>query len=258
VVGDRVGRRLAGGARVAGELVRFAWRAATRLTEIVRAGWHRRPGARSRDLEKLNRIPLPNLNSLHPEVRNLPRRELGVRSIPLDLIAGTAVAGPAQRGSDFKPLPAFRSTNWQGRMQRLRSAFDQLVTLPPIDVVKYRDRYWVEDGHNRVAAGLELGQIEVDAAVTEIVERGTTPSPAPESLASVLSGTADLRAAGAGRLSRTVSSPRNLEIDLQASQPGTRPDPPAAPGGASPSTGSTPSPSAVGDADDAAEEPATG
>ena len=223
MVGDGVGRRLAGGARVVGELVRFAWRAATRVSAIVGQAWQRRPGARSHHLDRLNRIPLPNLHGLHPGVRNLPRRELGVRSIPLDRIAGTAVAGPAQRGSDFKPLPAFRSSNWVGRMQRLRSALDQLVTLPPIDVVKYGGRYWVEDGHNRVAAGLELGQIEIDAAVTEIVERGAASSPAPESLAAVLSGTADLRAAGAGRHSRTVSSPRNLEIDLASSSPGTLP-----------------------------------
>jgi hypothetical protein len=234
VVRDGIGRRLAGGAHVVREFQRFAWRAAGRAAAIARGGWQRRPGARSRHLARLNRTPLPNLHDLHPGVRNLPRRELGVRSIPLDRIAGTAVAGPAQRGSDFKPLPAFRSTNWVGRMQRLRSALDGLVTLPPIDVVKYGDDYWIEDGHNRVAAGLELGQIEIDAAVTEIVQRGTASSPAPESLAAVLSGTADLRAAGAGRHSRTVSSPRNLEIDLASSSPGTQPstsDLRAAPGG---------------------------
>jgi len=218
VVAELVGRRILNRARGLGELARSLALGALRVLRGAREAWRRRPAARLRRLDRLNRIPLPNLRDLHPETRNLPRREQGIRSIPLDLIAGTAVAGPAQRGSDFKPLPAFRSTNWLGRMQRVRSALNRLATLPPIDAVEYDGRYWVEDGHNRVAAGLELGQIEVDAALTELVAPGAARSPAPASLAAVLSEGADLRAAGAGRRSSTVGESSGVGAALTGSQ----------------------------------------
>jgi hypothetical protein len=217
MVAGLVGRRLRSWTRALPEFARFASRALTGLLRTTRKLWRGRPGARVRRLERLNRTPLPNLHVLHPGARNLPQHQLGVRSIPIEQIAGTAVSGAAQRGSDFKPLPPFRTANWRGRMQRLRGAFNSLVILPPIDVVKYGGRYWVEDGHNRVAAGLELGQLEVDAAVTELVEPGVAPSPAPPSLAAVLSETADLRAAGAGRFSPTVTQSAGREIGLSNS-----------------------------------------
>ena len=49
-------------------------------------------------------------------------RELGLMSVPVDEIIGTAVMGPAQRGLDFQPLPPFRSKNWEARWQRIRRA----------------------------------------------------------------------------------------------------------------------------------------
>jgi hypothetical protein len=115
-------------------------------------------------------------------------------------IAGTAVAGLDQRGSDFKPLPPFRSQNWAARWQRIRGAIDRLEILPPIDVVRYPPggKYWVNDGHNRVAAALDVGQVEIDANVTELVPPGQNPSERPDNLAAVLTGTRSLRAAGRG------------------------------------------------------------
>jgi hypothetical protein len=219
VLGEQVGRRILGRARDLGEFARFAWRLLQPALASAGAAWRGRPGARRRRLARLSHVPLPNLHDLHPEAARLPRRELGIRSIPLDRIAGTAVAGPNQRGADFKPLPAFRSKNWLGRMQRVRAALNDLATLPPIDVVRYGDRYWVEDGHNRVAAGLELGQIEVDAAVTDLVRPGAAPSPVPTSLAAVLSEGADLRAAGAGRRSSTVGESTAWETPLTTADP---------------------------------------
>ena len=130
------------------------------------------------------------------------RRELGLRSIPLEEIVGTAVAGPAQRGSDFTPMRAFRTQNWEGRWQRINRAVDRLTILPPIDVIRAFDRYWIEDGHNRVAAALANGQVEIDATVTEL-RPPNAPSGAPvaTSLAPMLETSQELRSAGEGRFS---------------------------------------------------------
>ena len=162
--------------------------AAAGLARRVRKG---RPGFRRRrtDLE-----PLPNLYRVHPEARLAPVRELGLMTIPVEEVIGTAVEGPDQRGRDFKPLPAFRSPNWEARWQRLARATDRLASLPPIDVLKTAEGYWVTDGHNRVAIARENGQLDIDADVRAVILPGQAPLPPSGPLAPVLVDSAGLQA----------------------------------------------------------------
>lgn len=132
------------------------------------------PGMRVRRIRRLARRPLASLPDLYPESDRARPVVIGLRSLPVDQIRGTAVGGGDQRGGDFLPLKAFRGLNWQARWQRLRRALDQLVILPPIDVVKYADGYWVVDGHNRVALALYNNQQEIDASVVELVPPGAS------------------------------------------------------------------------------------
>jgi hypothetical protein len=169
--------------------------------------WRGRRGAKLDALDRRNRIPLRSLYADFPEARSHVRREVGLRSIPLDEIAGTAVAGGAQRGSDFKPMPAFRGQNWEARWHRLSRATNDLTILPPIDVMRFADRYWVEDGHNRVAAALRNGQVEIDAAVTDLRSpSATTTHSSSAPLAPMLEEGRELRAAGEGRFSAEAAS----------------------------------------------------
>lgn len=160
--------------------------------------WNERAGARVRRVRRLGSKPLPYLYDVHPEARRASPREIGLKTIGLDEIGGTAVGGAVQRGGDFLPLKPFRSLNWTGRWQRLRLAADRLTILPPIDVVRYAGRYWVVDGHNRVALGLYAGQVGIDANVVELVPPGGRPSERPASLAPVLTGSRSIRTAGEG------------------------------------------------------------
>jgi hypothetical protein len=127
---------------------------------------------RVRRIRRLAREPLPSLHELYPDIDRARPILIGLRSIPIDRIAGTAVAGGDQRGGDFLPLKPFRGQNWQARWQRLRKAQDALSILPPIDVEKFDGRYWVTDGHNRVALALYANQPEIDASVVELVAPG--------------------------------------------------------------------------------------
>ena len=169
------------------------------LAQDAARRWDERAGARVRRVRRMGAQPLASLYDLHPDARRASPREIGLKTIGLDEIAGTAVGGAVQRGGDFLPLKPFRSMNWTARWQRLRQAGDRLTILPPIDVVRYDDRYWVLDGHNRVALGLYAGQIGIDANVVELVPPGTRASERSGSLAAVLTGSQAVRAAGAGQ-----------------------------------------------------------
>ncbi|HET7684984.1 MAG TPA: hypothetical protein VFM19_01090 [Candidatus Limnocylindria bacterium] len=147
---------------------------------------------------------LPSLYDLHPHAATATRRPLGMRVVPIDRIVGTA-RHPSQNTDDFLPLPQLRGGNWRGRWQRLNRAMQQLVTLPPVDLLRVGRDYWVVDGHNRVAAARQNGVVGIDADVVELllpgVEASTRP---PHSVAGSMSGADELRQAASGRHTRTV------------------------------------------------------
>jgi hypothetical protein len=158
-----------------------------------------RPGMRVRRVRRMGAAPLEYLNTVHPDARSALPAQVGLRTIPVEKIAGTAVGGGDQRGGDFLPLKSFRGKNWAARWQRLNRAQDDLAILPPIEVVKYGDRFWVVDGHNRVALALYHGQPEIDATITELVPPGGRRTEPIVSLAPTIGGSRALRTAGSGQ-----------------------------------------------------------
>jgi hypothetical protein len=173
--------------------------------------WDERPGQRIRRVRRMAREVVPYLYDVYPEARQGIPRDLGMRTIGVDEIIGTAVGPPGQRGGDFLPLRPFRSQNWQARWQRMRQATDRLAVLPPIDVILYDGGYWVLDGHNRVAAALYSGQVAIDANVTELVPLGGTSHERAGSLASTLLDGRAVRTAGSGnRLARELDDDGRL------------------------------------------------
>jgi hypothetical protein len=178
-----------------------------------------RPGARVRRVRRLGHQPLPNLWEEHPGAHRAAIRELGLLSVPVTEIRGTAVAGPAQRGGDFLPLRERRGDDWHARWRRILDANERLESLPPVELIKFADAYWVVDGHNRVAAALYIGQVEIDAVVRELRLPGMPVEPKTP-IASVLEGSLDLRAAGEGRLTRTADRP----LDLESARPHEHPE----------------------------------
>jgi hypothetical protein len=158
------------------------------------------PGARVRRVRRMGSRPLARLDDVHPDARLALPVEIGLRTIDVTDIAGTAVAGGDQRGGDFLPLRPFRGRNWKARWQRLQMANDRLESLPPIEVVKFGGGYWVEDGHNRVALALYAGQIGIDADVTELITSGGVRTEPLGSLTASATGSSSVRAAGGGQV----------------------------------------------------------
>jgi hypothetical protein len=186
----------------------------------VERSWNERPGARVRRVRRLGREPLAYLYDGYPEARRARPVQVGTRTIDVEDVTGTAVGGGDQRGGDFLPLRPFRGGNWSTRWQRLRQAQDRLAVLPPIDVVKYADRYWVVDGHNRVALALYGGQLEIDANITELVPPGGQRTEPILSLAASAADSRSLRTAGSGhRPSDELSYDESPPLDSMDGEP---------------------------------------
>lgn len=156
-----------------------------------------------RQAQRRSRKVLPSLYQVHPQASVAQRRSLGVRTVPIDRIVGT-LRNPSQNTADFLPLPELRGRNWVGRWQRIRRAMDNLDVLPPVELVKVGDEYWVADGHNRVAAAKRLGAVAIDADVTELVIPGIESATETRSVSSTLFGSEELRQAASGHYSPTA------------------------------------------------------
>jgi nucleotide-binding universal stress UspA family protein len=98
-------------------------------------------------------------------------RALGVRTIELARIVGS-VGRASELDADFRVDN--RSKTEQQRYERVRKAMEDGKTLPPIVLYKLGYGYYVLDGNHRVAAAKALGQVEIEAEVTEFVPLGDT------------------------------------------------------------------------------------
>ena len=197
---------------------RFLRRSAGRLTDLlllvllfgrVRGALRRRKTGADRQ-RRMERDVLPSLLDRYPGATAAPRRPVGLRSVPLDRIVGT-MRHPSQNTADFLPLPRLRGANWRGRWQRITRAMDRLETLPPVDLVQVGDEYYVVDGHNRVAAALQAGGLEIDADVTQLLIPGVTQPGQARFDASSLIGTDEIRQAARGRKGRTIPTRDAIE-----------------------------------------------
>ena len=93
-------------------------------------------------------------------------RSVGLKVVPLDAIVGTV-----DRGRDFdrrfRPTSARVRTRWE----RIAEAMRRGESMPPVDLLKVGEIYFVRDGHNRISVARALGRTDIDAYVTEVITR---------------------------------------------------------------------------------------
>jgi nucleotide-binding universal stress UspA family protein len=106
----------------------------------------------------------------------LIQRNLGVRTIEVARIVGS-VDRCTELGMDFRPPTRRRRKHDEDRLNRVRRALESNAAMPAIDVYKLGFGYYVLDGHHRVAAALENGQVEIDANVVEYVPAADDQAP---------------------------------------------------------------------------------
>jgi hypothetical protein len=112
----------------------------------------------------------------------LPHADTMPRSLPrVELVAADDVVGTTRKPStltdDFLPPPAQRTAHWRHDFGRILDSLDNLSVLPPVDLLKVCGRYYVVDGHKRVAAARRV-RGTLDAIVVELhVPRCTGAAP---------------------------------------------------------------------------------
>ncbi len=99
-------------------------------------------------------------------LRSHQERDRGTQAIPVDSIVGS-VGRYRDFDRAFLPLEGADAARWQ----RLDIAVNELRLLPPIEVYKIGDVYFVSDGNHRVSVAKANGVISIDAHVTEIESR---------------------------------------------------------------------------------------
>ncbi|MGH2460726.1 MAG: universal stress protein [Chloroflexota bacterium] len=96
-------------------------------------------------------------------------RSLGIRTVEVARIIGS-VGRANELDETFRPTKKRRED--EARYQRILKLTESGDALPPVVLYKLGYGYYVLDGNHRVAAAKQLGQLEMDALVTEFVSLG--------------------------------------------------------------------------------------
>lgn len=111
-------------------------------------------------------IDLLSYDEVLKHLRLKGRVERGRQEIPLDKIIGS-VGRYTDFTRDFLPKKASDSQRWVS----VRMATESLKGVPPIEVYKVGEYYFVLDGNHRVSVARHNGQTHIEAYVTEVVTR---------------------------------------------------------------------------------------
>jgi len=93
----------------------------------------------------------------------------GLQEIPVDKIVGSAASGA--KAVDFDPAFLPLTPRLRDRWTRIYREMVEGAELPPIDVYRVGDGYYVIDGHHRVSVARSLGRPTITARVIDVKTR---------------------------------------------------------------------------------------
>jgi hypothetical protein len=93
------------------------------------------------------------------------------RSVGREVVALDAIVGTVDRDRDFDR--SFRPTSGRvrSRWENIAAATRRGEPMPPVDLVRIGEIYFVRDGHHRVSVARALGRRDIDALITEVTTR---------------------------------------------------------------------------------------
>ena len=94
-----------------------------------------------------------------------PVAQPGVRRQHITFIPLAWIMGSESRSDDFdnhfNPLKAHLVQRWVG----IAMARQNGVALPPVELIRDGDGYYVRDGHHRISVAKMLGQLDIEALI---------------------------------------------------------------------------------------------
>lgn len=146
---------------------------------------------------------LLSFDEVRDKLGGVGRQPRGVQEIPLDSIVGSV-----GRYNEFTRSFLPRSDSDEQRWAGVRVGVEGLAGLPPIEVFKLGEAYFVQDGHHRVSVARQLGATLIQANVIEVpIKVPLTPEDTPDEVIT--------KAAHAELLERTKLDKVRPEADIQ-------------------------------------------
>ncbi|HOL12978.1 MAG TPA: ParB/RepB/Spo0J family partition protein, partial [Bacillota bacterium] len=116
------------------------------------------------------RPAVKNFQEEYEKEKVVARRNLGVLEVEVDKIVGSV-----GRWRDFDRKFQLQTTHSPMRLRSIEAAMITGKELPPVDLYKIKDEYYIVDGNHRVAAARRLGWKRIKARVTEYLPSADTP-----------------------------------------------------------------------------------
>ena len=152
---------------------------------------------------------LLSYEDVQQKLRLAGRSDRGLQEIPLD-----AIVGPVGRYPDFTRTFLPLNSRDEQRWASVKHVVDQLSidALPPIEVYKIDQAYFVLDGHHRVSVARRHGLSTIHADVTEVRTKvPLAPDVTPDDLI--------IKAEYAGFLEATRLADLRPDVDLSVTVP---------------------------------------
>jgi hypothetical protein len=102
---------------------------------------------------------LQHLSEVQDHVKN--RYHVGVQNVPVRQIRGS-LGRTDSFDADFNPTQEHTKYRWVN----IAAAMKLGEPMPPVELVRVGDTYYVSDGHHRVSAARALKQAYIEAVVT--------------------------------------------------------------------------------------------
>ncbi len=110
---------------------------------------------------------LVSFDRVRHSVRTFGEHYRGVQTVPIAKIIGSATLRYHDFDGAFLPTSARTKARWRN----IDRAWYQEVELPPVQLYKVGEVYFVRDGHHRISVAREKGQEFIEAEVIEVRTR---------------------------------------------------------------------------------------
>ena len=112
---------------------------------------------------------LPALDSMGQDIDKMAVRELGVKEIPLNMIAGTRTVGRQNAfACNFMPITE-PGSEFAHKWSTLYDSALEVGIREPIKVYEYMNKFYVEEGNKRVSVSKFIGYVSIPGNVIRIL-----------------------------------------------------------------------------------------